>query len=275
MADHTDKKIPVIIITGFLGSGKTTILNHIVKQPEMKATAVIINEFGEVGIDHMLVETSEEQMIEMNNGCICCTIRGDLADKLGSLAMWLDSGKVVLVMNVAPLADASSKFSDKVQYVFHTESRAGFGMPGTKVDIICTFDAAQKIQCWVGDKGYVTGDASATGGLAADDGSFKVFAGLRDDPFFFNLAGFQDAVTTVEGAASALTFDAAGCPAVDPATSAALVGMLGGTAMGTMPASDFFAGKNVLSIVLSVDKAMLNAGGPIMSFWGSTNQGGA
>ena len=60
MADHRDKKIPVIIITGFLGSGKTTILNHIVKQPEMKATAVIINEFGEVGIDHMLVETSDD-----------------------------------------------------------------------------------------------------------------------------------------------------------------------------------------------------------------------
>ncbi|MCB2127273.1 MAG: GTP-binding protein [Rhodobacteraceae bacterium] len=100
MADHTDKKIPVIIITGFLGSGKTTILNHIVKQPEMKATAVIINEFGEVGIDHMLVETSEEQMIEMNNGCICCTIRGDLADKLGSLAMWLDTGRVPPVERV-------------------------------------------------------------------------------------------------------------------------------------------------------------------------------
>ena len=94
MASHRNRKIPVIIITGFLGSGKTTILNHIVKQPDMKATAVIINEFGEIGIDHLLVETSEEQMIEINNGCICCTVRGDLADKLGSLAMWLDAGKV-------------------------------------------------------------------------------------------------------------------------------------------------------------------------------------
>ena len=81
MAGHRERKIPVIILTGFLGSGKTTILNHIVKQPEMKATAVIINEFGEIGIDHLLVETSEEQMIEINNGCICCTIRGDLANR--------------------------------------------------------------------------------------------------------------------------------------------------------------------------------------------------
>ena len=100
MANHGDRKIPVIIITGFLGSGKTTILNHIVRQPEMKATAVIINEFGEIGIDHLLVETSEEQMIEINNGCICCTIRGDLADKLGSLAMWLDTGRVPPVERV-------------------------------------------------------------------------------------------------------------------------------------------------------------------------------
>jgi G3E family GTPase len=100
MAGHRDRKIPVIILTGFLGSGKTTILNHIVKQPEMKATAVIINEFGEIGIDHLLVETSEEQMIEINNGCICCTIRGDLADKLGSLAMWLDTGRVPPVERV-------------------------------------------------------------------------------------------------------------------------------------------------------------------------------
>ena len=85
MANHSDRKIPVIIITGFLGSGKTTILNHIVRQPDMRATAVIINEFGEIGIDHLLVETSEEQMIEINNGCICCTVRGDLIRILGNL----------------------------------------------------------------------------------------------------------------------------------------------------------------------------------------------
>jgi G3E family GTPase len=60
----------------------------------MAATAVIINEFGEIGIDHLLVETSTEVMVELNNGCVCCTIRGDLSDKLGSLAMWIDAGKV-------------------------------------------------------------------------------------------------------------------------------------------------------------------------------------
>ena len=87
-------KLPIVIITGFLGSGKTTLLNRLLTDPELKATAIIINEFGEIGIDHLLVETSTEQMVELNNGCICCTIRGDLVDKLGSLAMWLDTGRV-------------------------------------------------------------------------------------------------------------------------------------------------------------------------------------
>jgi G3E family GTPase len=93
-------KLPVTIITGFLGSGKTTVLNYLVKQPGMQSTAVIINEFGEIGIDHLLVETSTELMVELNNGCICCTIRGDLADKLGSLAMWLDVGRMPPVARV-------------------------------------------------------------------------------------------------------------------------------------------------------------------------------
>ena len=94
MTSNNVSKIPVVIITGFLGSGKTTLLNYLVKQPDMKLTAIIINEFGEIGIDHLLVETSTEQIIEINNGCICCTIRGDLQDKLGSLAMWLDTGQI-------------------------------------------------------------------------------------------------------------------------------------------------------------------------------------
>lgn len=98
-ARHADR-IPVAILTGFLGSGKTTVLNHVVKQPGMQTTAVIINEFGEIGIDHLLVETSTELMLELNNGCICCTIRGDLADKLGSLGMWLDAGRVPPVERV-------------------------------------------------------------------------------------------------------------------------------------------------------------------------------
>jgi len=79
--------IPVTILTGFLGSGKTTLLNHILKADHGHRIAVIENEFGEAGIDNeLLVQDRDEQIIEMNNGCICCTVRGDLVRILGELA---------------------------------------------------------------------------------------------------------------------------------------------------------------------------------------------
>jgi G3E family GTPase len=73
--------IPVHIITGFLGSGKTTVLNYMLKSPQFSRAIVIINEFGEVGLDHLLVSSADENIIEMSSGCICCTIRGDLKKK--------------------------------------------------------------------------------------------------------------------------------------------------------------------------------------------------
>ncbi len=128
----------------------------------------------------------------------------------------MDGNNLVLVMDVVPFADTSSKFSDQVQYVFHTQSGASLtALTGAEVDIICSFDAAQKISCWAGDQDYVTGDASQTAGLDGMKGKFKVFAGLRDDPFFFNLDGFTDTVAAVEAAAPSLTPNAAGCPAVE------------------------------------------------------------
>ncbi|WP_050468660.1 CobW family GTP-binding protein [Herbaspirillum chlorophenolicum] len=78
-----DAPIPVSLLTGFLGSGKTTLLNYLIAQPEMKDTLVIINEFGEIGLDHLLVAHSQEDtVVEMSSGCLCCTIRGDLKKTL-------------------------------------------------------------------------------------------------------------------------------------------------------------------------------------------------
>ena len=71
-------QIPVTVITGFLGSGKTTLLSSILKKKEMQKTAVIINEFGEIGLDHALIEHTDENIVELQSGCICCTIQGDL-----------------------------------------------------------------------------------------------------------------------------------------------------------------------------------------------------
>lgn len=86
--------IPVTILTGFLGSGKTTLLNRILTERHGEKIAVIENEFGEIGIDNELLLSGEEQIVEMNNGCICCTVRGDLVRILGELMQKRDAGEL-------------------------------------------------------------------------------------------------------------------------------------------------------------------------------------
>ncbi len=81
----TPLRTPVSIITGFLGSGKTTLLNHVLADPGMAGAAVIINEFGEIGLDHLLIATPNENTVLLSSGCICCTVRGDLVDTLRDL----------------------------------------------------------------------------------------------------------------------------------------------------------------------------------------------
>src|SRR5437763_11866346 len=94
-------RIPVTVLTGFLGSGKTTVLNHVLKQPDMTATAVIVNEFGEIGLDHLLVERSNEDVVLLNSGCLCCTVRGDIVDTLTNLFVDRVKGKIPYFTRVA------------------------------------------------------------------------------------------------------------------------------------------------------------------------------
>jgi G3E family GTPase len=86
--------VPVSILTGFLGAGKTTLLNRLLKDPDLADTAVIINEFGDVSLDHLLVEASGDGIIELADGCLCCTVRGELVDTLADLMDRMQTGRI-------------------------------------------------------------------------------------------------------------------------------------------------------------------------------------
>ena len=101
--------LPVSVITGFLGSGKTTLLSHLLRDPAFERTAVIINEFGAVGLDHLLVESSDEQILMLEGGCVCCTVRGDLVRTAADLLARRAAGTVTpferIVIETTGLAD--------------------------------------------------------------------------------------------------------------------------------------------------------------------------
>jgi G3E family GTPase len=101
--------IEVLILTGFLGSGKTTLLGFLLRQPEFSRTAVIVNEFGEIGLDHDLIEASEDSLVELQTGCLCCKIRSDLATTIHDLLRRRDQGAIVpftrIVIETSGLAD--------------------------------------------------------------------------------------------------------------------------------------------------------------------------
>lgn len=197
----------------------------------------------------------------------------DPATDINDVFAWTspDGTRLNLVMDVFPFATTAAKFSNVAQYVFHTTSSPAYGMPAAaSEDILCTFDTSQIISCWGGGE-YVHGDASSTAGIASASGKLRVFAGLRDDPFFFNLDGFKATAAAVHNAAGSLTFDAAGCPALDATTSTALVTQLK-SAPGGGPPSDHFKRLNTLAIVVQIDRSLVTKGGSTVGVWASTNK---
>jgi G3E family GTPase len=137
-APQTDK-IPVTVLTGYLGAGKTTLLNRILSEPHGKKFAVIVNEFGEIGIDNELVVNADEEVFEMNNGCICCTVRGDLVRIIDGLMR--RKGKFdAIIVETTGLADPAP-----VAQTFFMDENVG---ARTRLDAVVTVADAK----WLKDR---------------------------------------------------------------------------------------------------------------------------
>jgi G3E family GTPase len=139
MPEATSDKIPVTVLTGYLGAGKTTLLNRILSEPHGKRYAVIVNEFGEIGIDNELVVGADEEVFEMNNGCICCTVRGDLIRIIDGLMR--RKGKFdAIIVETTGLADPAP-----VAQTFFVDPAVG---DKTKLDAVVTVADAK----WLKDR---------------------------------------------------------------------------------------------------------------------------
>jgi G3E family GTPase len=138
-AEPVPAKIPVTVLTGYLGAGKTTLLNRILSEPHGKKFAVIVNEFGEIGIDNELVVNADEEVFEMNNGCICCTVRGDLVRIIDGLMR--RKGKFdAIIVETTGLADPAP-----VAQTFFMDEQVG---AKTKLDAVVTVADAK----WLKDR---------------------------------------------------------------------------------------------------------------------------
>src|SRR5262249_38008 len=152
----------------------------------------------------------------------------------------------------------------RVQYVFHVGSGKRLGETTASISVLCRFDAAGTAECWAGEADRLRGDASATSGLEGANRRFRVFAGLRDDPFFTKVKGTRAALNLVGAALGrGVARDAAGCPRFDEATSTAVFEAWRHTGGGA--ASNFLAGWTSSALVVAIDLPLVNSGGDLLA----------
>jgi len=210
-------RTPVTLLTGFLGSGKTTVLNHVLRAPGMAATAVIVNEFGEIGIDHLLVEKATDDVVLLQSGCLCCTIRGDIADTLVNLFVDRAKGRIPgferVVIETTGLADPAPILHALMSDPIVAERYMVDGVV-TTVDAVNGMDTLDRQveavkQAAVADRLLLTKcDLAAADGryelearlAALNPGApiIEVTGGAVDPAFLFNLGLFDPDTKTVE-----------------------------------------------------------------------------
>jgi len=194
------------------------------------------------------------------------TVTADPAADIGDLFAWIspDGRRLNLAMTIV-----GHQFSDRLQYVFHVDSAPRFGDTAASTAIVCRFDAANAAECWAGDADYLRGDAGQPIGLEGQRRRFRVFAGLRDDPFYNNVKGTRAALNAAAAALqTGTTTDPAGCPGFDEVTSWTIFDRWGHTEGG--PATNFLAGWTSAALVISVDLDLVNAGGALLAVWAGT-----
>ncbi|HEX3139430.1 MAG TPA: hypothetical protein VHQ87_05215 [Rhizobacter sp.] len=195
------------------------------------------------------------------------TVTADPAADIGDLYAWTssDGKRLNLVMDIV-----GRKFSDQIQYVFHIDSGPRLGATLASTTILCRFDVANAVECWAGEADYVRGDASHPAGLEGRNKRFRVFAGLRDDPYFNNVRGTRAALNLAADAIQKgkAAKDATGYFAFDAASSKEVFAQWRMTS--GEPAKNFLAGWKTSALVVSVDLSVVNQGGPLLAVWGRT-----
>lgn len=176
-----------------------------------------------------------------------------------------DGRHLNLIMNIV-----GHSFSDKLEYAFHVDSGRAFGKTTAAVVIACRFRTADSVECNAGDADIARGDPRNPAGIESLYDHFRVFAGLRDDPFFNNVRGTRAVYQTAQAALKAgASVDEAGCANFDQASSHAILDQWKHTDGG--PANNFLAGWLTSAIVISIDLNIVNKGGKLLAVWGTTS----
>lgn len=195
------------------------------------------------------------------------TVIADPRGDIGDLYAWMsaDARRLNLAMTIV-----GHGFAPDIGYEFHIGSGKRFGEKTRSISIYCRFPKTDEGDCRLGGDDRAQGRIGDAAGIVSRHGRFRMFAGLRDDPFFNNVRGTRDAYRVAQAALGAgVTLDKDRCPGFDSATAATIKERWRQVDGG--PATNFLKGWTPASIVLSIDVAVLNAGGPVLSVWAATN----